>query len=117
MTTADQVWGAPIVSRHIADDVVDRLVTAIALGVYVPRQQLPTERELASMLGVSRTSVREALKQLTDTGYLGCAVGVTVATLCSPTGDRALRSMCDVTSFPIGRSLSTSSTHARSSSR
>src|SRR5665647_136333 len=59
-----------IVVRHIADDVVDRLVTAVALGVYVPSQQLPTERELASMLGVSRTSVREALKQLTDTGYL-----------------------------------------------
>src|SRR5665647_773322 len=58
-----------IVVRHIADDVVDRLVTAVALGVYVPSQQLPTERELASMLGVSRTSVREALKQLTDTGY------------------------------------------------
>lgn len=70
MTTVDQVWGAPIVTRHIADDVVDRLVTAIALGVYVPTQQLPTERELASTLGVSRTSVREALKQLTDTGYL-----------------------------------------------
>lgn len=59
-----------IVVRHVADDVVDRLVTAVALGVYVPSQQLPTERELASMLGVSRTSVREALKQLTDTGYL-----------------------------------------------
>jgi GntR family transcriptional repressor for pyruvate dehydrogenase complex len=59
-----------IVVRHVADDVVDRLVTAVALGVYVPSQQLPTERELASMLGVSRTSVREALKQLTATGYL-----------------------------------------------
>jgi GntR family transcriptional repressor for pyruvate dehydrogenase complex len=63
-------WGAPIVSRHVADDVVDRLVTAVALGLYVTGQQLPTERELAAMLGVSRTSVREALKQLTDTGYL-----------------------------------------------
>lgn len=63
-------WGAPIVSRHVADDVVDRLVTAVALGLYVPKQQLPTERELAAMLGVSRSSVREALKQLTDTGYL-----------------------------------------------
>jgi GntR family transcriptional repressor for pyruvate dehydrogenase complex len=59
-----------IVARHVADDVVDRLVTAVALGVYVPSQQLPTEREIAAMLGVSRTSVREALKQLTDTGYL-----------------------------------------------
>ncbi len=67
---AAQHWGAPIVARHVADDVVDRLVTAVALGLYVTGQQLPTERELAAMLGVSRTSIREALKQLTDTGYL-----------------------------------------------
>lgn len=70
MTAGNGAWGAPIVSRHVADDVVDRLVTAIALGLYVPAQQLPTERDLASMLGVSRTSVREALKQLTEKGYL-----------------------------------------------
>jgi DNA-binding transcriptional regulator YhcF (GntR family) len=62
--------GTPIVGRRIAEDVVDRLVTAVALGQYVTGQQLPTERELSVMLGVSRTSVREALKQLTDTGYL-----------------------------------------------
>jgi DNA-binding FadR family transcriptional regulator len=67
---AGQNLGAPIVNRRIADDVVDRLVTAVALGLYVTGQQLPTERELAAMLGVSRTSVREALKELTDTGYL-----------------------------------------------
>ena len=63
-------WGRPIVSRHVADDVVDRLVTAVALGLYVPAQQLPTERELATMLGVSRSSVREALQNLTAQGYL-----------------------------------------------
>jgi DNA-binding FadR family transcriptional regulator len=63
-------WGGPILTRHVADDVVDRLVTAVGLGVYITGQQLPTERELAGMLGVSRTSVREALKQLTDSGYL-----------------------------------------------
>ena len=62
--------GTPIVGRRIAEDVVDRLVTAVALGQYVTGQQLPTERELSVMLGVSRTTVREALKQLTDTGYL-----------------------------------------------
>ena len=67
---APRPWGAPIVSRRVVDDVVDRLVTAVALGLYVPGQQLPTERELAAMLDVSRTSVREALKQLTDGGYL-----------------------------------------------
>ena len=63
-------WGGPIVSRHVADDVVDRLVTAVALGLFVPGQQLPTERELASMLQVSRSSVREALQQMTASGYL-----------------------------------------------
>lgn len=62
--------GKPIESRYVADDVVDRLVTAVGLGVYVGGQQLPTERELAAMLGVSRTSVRDALKQLTASGYL-----------------------------------------------
>ena len=67
---ATHTWGAPIVTRHIADDVVDRLVTAVGLGLYVTGQQVPTERELASMLGVSRTSIREALKQLTGAGYL-----------------------------------------------
>lgn len=66
----DVGWAGPIVTRHVADDVQDRLVTAIALGVYVPGQRLPTERELASMLEVSRTSVRAALQQLTETGYL-----------------------------------------------
>ncbi|SLN61191.1 FadR/GntR family transcriptional regulator [Roseisalinus antarcticus] len=64
------LFSAPIVNRHVADDVVDRLVTAVALGLYVTGQQLPTERELATMLGVSRTSIREALKQLTENGYL-----------------------------------------------
>jgi DNA-binding FadR family transcriptional regulator len=63
-------WDAPIVARHVADDVVDRLATAVALGLYVTGQQLPTERDLAAMLKVSRTTVREALRQLTDEGYL-----------------------------------------------
>lgn len=66
----DRHLGTPIVGRRISDDVVDRLVTAVALGQYVTGQQLPTERELSVMLGVSRTSIREALKELTDTGYL-----------------------------------------------
>lgn len=69
-TPTSHVWGSPIVARRVSDDVIDRLVTAIGLGVFTPGQQLPPEREVATMLGVSRTSVREALSQLTDTGYL-----------------------------------------------
>ncbi len=62
--------GDPIITRPVADAVVDKLVTAVALGLYVPGQQLPTERELAERLGVSRNTVRDGLKQLTATGYL-----------------------------------------------
>jgi len=73
-------WEAPIVSRRVADDVVDRLVTAFALGLYVPGQQLPPERELAGMLGVSRNSVREALRHLGEDGYLEVRRGRTGGT-------------------------------------
>ena len=56
-------------TRNVADQVVDRLVTAVALGVYVPGQRLPSERELSEMLGVSRTGVREALHRMSEAGY------------------------------------------------
>ena len=72
---ATHAWDAPIATRHVADDVVDRLVTAVGLGLYVTGQQLPTERELAVMLGVSRASIREALKKITDAGYLAVRRG------------------------------------------
>ncbi len=62
--------GERLVTRNVADQIVDRLVTAVALGVYVPGQRLPTERELAEMLGVSRTGVREALHRLAEAGYI-----------------------------------------------
>ena len=43
--------------------VEDKLREAIAAGVFAPGQRL-IERELCEMLGVGRTSVREALRQL-----------------------------------------------------
>lgn len=64
------VLGGPVRTRGVADEVVDRLVTAVALGVYVPGQRLPSERELSDLLGVSRTGVREALHRLAEAGYV-----------------------------------------------
>ena len=56
--------------RSRGDQIADQLVTAIALGEYVEGQRLPPERELASLVGVSRQSVRDAIHQLADAGYV-----------------------------------------------
>jgi GntR family transcriptional regulator, transcriptional repressor for pyruvate dehydrogenase complex len=60
----------PVKLRSGAEHVADRLVTAIALGEFVPGQRLPSERDLASTLGVSRTTVREAIQRLAAIGYV-----------------------------------------------
>lgn len=60
----------PLRRRNAAEQLAERLVTAIALGEFVLDQRLPAERELSAMLGVSRTVVRDALHRLADDGYL-----------------------------------------------
>ncbi len=44
--------------------VVDQIRRAIQLGRFLPGEKLPPERELAGQLGVSRTTVREAMRVL-----------------------------------------------------
>lgn len=61
---------APLRLRNAGELVAERLVTALALGEFVPGQRLPTERDLAATLGVSRTTVREAISRLAATGYV-----------------------------------------------
>jgi len=52
------------------DEVEDRLVTAVAVGEYLPGAGLPPERELARLLGVARVTVRGAIARLVDRGLL-----------------------------------------------
>lgn len=52
------------------EDTVGRLLATIRLGVIAPGDCLPPERELAMRLGVSRDTVRDAIKSLSDAGYL-----------------------------------------------
>jgi hypothetical protein len=47
---------APVTLRTAGERIAERLVTAIALGEFVPGQRLPAERDLAAMLEVSRTT-------------------------------------------------------------
>jgi DNA-binding FadR family transcriptional regulator len=58
----------PIRSRNLFEETVGRLAQAIELGVIPPEERFPPERELAEMLGVSRVTVREALRALEQAG-------------------------------------------------
>jgi len=50
--------------------VVDQLRRAIHSGSFVPGDKFPPERELSKQLGVSRASVREAIRVLEGEGYV-----------------------------------------------
>lgn len=50
--------------------VVDQIKENFLNGEYKPGEKLPTERELASLFSVSRTSVREALRKLEIKGLI-----------------------------------------------
>lgn len=52
------------------EETVQRLLQSIRLGLSAPGERLPSERDLASMLGISRDTVREAISTLADAGYL-----------------------------------------------
>jgi DNA-binding FadR family transcriptional regulator len=60
----------PVRGGNAFEDTVGRLLQTIRLGVIAPGQSLPSERELAARLQVSRDTVREAIKSLADAGYL-----------------------------------------------
>jgi GntR family transcriptional regulator, transcriptional repressor for pyruvate dehydrogenase complex len=89
----------PIPMQTAGERIAERIVTAIALGEFVPDQRLPTERDLASMLEVSRTTVREALQRLQASGYVttrrGRAGGTFVRTGRGPDSDAMIRRTLD----------------------
>jgi DNA-binding FadR family transcriptional regulator len=52
------------------EETVERLLTVIKLGVIPPGDRFPAERELAGLLGVSRITLREAIRALQQAGYV-----------------------------------------------
>jgi GntR family transcriptional regulator, transcriptional repressor for pyruvate dehydrogenase complex len=61
---------APVRSQTAFEETVDRLGTAIKLGLLTPGSQLPAERELCAMLGIARSTLRQALTALTQSGHV-----------------------------------------------
>lgn len=67
---APATWLRPVRLGNAFEDTVGRLLETIRLGVLAPGECLPPERELAARLGVSRDTVRDAIKSLAEAGYL-----------------------------------------------
>ncbi|OBK75263.1 FadR/GntR family transcriptional regulator [Mycobacterium sp. 1274761.0] len=83
------------------EDTVGRLLQTIRLGVLQPGESLPPERELATRLGVSRDTVREAIKSLANAGYLVSRRGRYGGTFLAepipaPTGEQRRLSSADI---------------------
>jgi DNA-binding FadR family transcriptional regulator len=68
--TADEVWFRPVRSGNAFEETVERLLTAIKLGIVTPGSRLPPERALAERLAVSRVTLREAIGALQHSGYV-----------------------------------------------
>ncbi|MBI3998514.1 MAG: FadR family transcriptional regulator [Armatimonadetes bacterium] len=60
----------PVRRTKVYEEVATRIRRLIAEGRLKPGDKLPPERELASALGVSRTSVRDAIRTLQFAGLL-----------------------------------------------
>jgi DNA-binding FadR family transcriptional regulator len=66
---------APVRSQTAFEETVDRLGTAIKLGLLPPGERLPAERELCQMLGIARSTLRQALTALGQSGHLHAVRG------------------------------------------
>lgn len=60
----------PVRAGNAFEETVERLLQAIKLGVVDRGDRLPPERELAPLLGVSRVTLREAIRVLAQEGYV-----------------------------------------------
>jgi GntR family transcriptional repressor for pyruvate dehydrogenase complex len=60
----------PIKQIRVSDEIVNQMKNLISEGTLKPGDQLPPERELIKEFGVSRPTLREALKSLVAMGFL-----------------------------------------------
>ncbi len=60
----------PVQPPSTFEETVERLGTAIRLGLLAPDTKLPPERELAKQLRISRSTLRQALTTLVQSGHL-----------------------------------------------
>jgi len=60
----------PIKKTRVAEEVADRIRVLMLDGTFPPGQPIPSERHLAERFGVSRGSIRDALRTLETIGLI-----------------------------------------------
>lgn len=75
MTSSPAPVLTPVQRVRSFDDAVAQIRDAILKGTIAPGERLPSERELCEVLGVSRTTVREAMRTLESTGLVEVRLG------------------------------------------
>ena len=60
----------PIPGGNTYEQTVERLLQTVRMGLVKPGERLPSERELAVLLEVSRDTIRDATASLAEAGFL-----------------------------------------------
>ncbi|MBM9487157.1 FadR family transcriptional regulator [Pseudomonas sp. ICBG1301] len=66
---------APLIKRSLVDQALEQLRLRISQGVWAVGERLPTEPELSAELGISRNTVREAMRVLAFSGLIDIRQG------------------------------------------
>lgn len=105
--TPDLSW-APIPKSRAHELVIEAIEEQVMSGRLSVGDTLPPERELASMLQVSRAGVREAIRMLESHGALesrvgaGSSSGTIITAMPSTALTRLLRLHIGLSNFPVG---------------
>lgn len=67
----------PVQTKRAFEEVAEQIREQLSLGLLKPGDRLPPERELAERFGLSRNTVREALRALEMSGLLELRKGAT----------------------------------------
>jgi len=77
----------PVRPTKVSSQVAEQIIRLIKDGIFKVGERLPSEKDLAELMGVSRASVREALAALEAVGIVEARVGRGNFVRRSPMGD------------------------------
>jgi DNA-binding FadR family transcriptional regulator len=80
----------PALTKRAFDSIIDQVREQLRAGVLRPGQKLPSEREFAVQLGVSRNTVREAVRMLEIAGLVSLKKGAAGGAFITSSNSEAL---------------------------